>query len=130
MSGFEIQCSLKVGSYGTWYQYTEYSQCYNQSGIKRNELDKNFLETVISVEDPDPHFILVGWIRIGKNRQKIETPNKGEWDISMVGGCLNFSFHPKCRKLCTLLQTHANDAEMKKIFKIFDSAPSNKISCY
>jgi hypothetical protein len=44
----------------------------------------------------------------------------------LVGECLYFSFHPKWSKLCTLLQTYANDAEMKKKFIIFDSGARYK----
>jgi hypothetical protein len=39
----------------------------------------------------------------------------------MAGGYLYFSFH---QQLCTLLQADANDAKMKKICKVFDTAPS------
>jgi hypothetical protein len=61
---------------------------------------------------------LVGWIRIGTNRRKIETPNKGDGTL-VVGGRLYFSFHPKCSKLGTLLQRDANDEENEeKIQKI------------
>jgi hypothetical protein len=36
--------------------------------------------------------------------------NKGD-GTPVLGGSLYFSFHPKWSKLCTLLQTDANDAE-------------------
>jgi hypothetical protein len=39
------------------------------------------------------------------------------------GGSLYFSFHQKRSKLGIFLQTDANNAEMKKKDKIFDSAP-------
>jgi hypothetical protein len=39
-----------------------------------------------------------------------------------MGGSLYFGFHQKWSKLGTLLQTDAKVAEMKKKFKIFDSA--------
>ena len=39
-------------------------------------------------------------------------------------GSLYFSFHQKWSKLDTLVNKDAKEAEMKKKFKIFDSAPS------
>jgi hypothetical protein len=51
----------------------------------------------------------------------LEKERKGHF-IYNNGGSLYSSFHQKWRKLGTLLQTDALEAEMKKNFKIFDSA--------
>jgi hypothetical protein len=44
-----------------------------------------------------------------------------EDETLMAGGYLYLSFNRQWSKLCKLLQADANDAKVKKKFKIFDS---------
>jgi hypothetical protein len=76
-----------------------------------------------------------GWIRIGKKRRKIEISFKGDGtSVVTVGGVGDAYILVFIRNAANFVHissnANANDVEIKKKFKIFDSAPGYKISCY